>query len=76
MSKIERGKFPVIRVRKEFAHKLGLGNFPNFHASGSIVGMKKQFYGMDAQLIRCGSYIYKVTPEVYAEAKVLNRFFL
>lgn len=74
MSKMKRGKYPLIRVRKEFAHKLGLGNFPNFHASGSVIGMKQQFYGMYSQLIRCGSYIYKVTPEVYEEAKLLKRF--
>ena len=74
MAKNIRGTYPVVRVRKEFAHRLGLGNFPNFHASGSVSGMKKQFYGMDAQLIRCGSYIYNVTPEVYDEAIFLNKY--
>lgn len=66
--------YPLLRVRKEFASKLGLGNFPNFHASGSVTGMKKQFYGKSAQLVRCGQYIYNVTPEVYEEAKLLIRF--
>lgn len=39
--------------------------FPNFSVSGSIKGMKKLYYGMDALLIKSGSYIYKVTQEVY-----------
>lgn len=44
-----------------------LVELPNFSASGSISGMKKQFYGQDALLIRCGSYIYNATskPELY-----------
>lgn len=40
--------------------RLGISDFPNFFANGSIKGMKKQFYGEDALLIRCGSYIYHV----------------
>jgi len=34
--------------------------FPNFSASGSIKGMKEKYYGKDALLVRCGSYIYYV----------------
>lgn len=34
--------------------------FPNFSATGSIKGMKEKYYGEDALLIRCGSYIYYV----------------
>lgn len=34
---------------------------PNFSRTGSIAGMKRQFYGKDAKLIRCGSWIYNVT---------------
>lgn len=46
---------------------IDLSNFPNFHKSGSILGMKKLYYGMDSLLIRKGSYIYNVTsqPEIY-----------
>lgn len=66
--------YPLLRVRKEFASKLGLGNFPNFHASGSVTGMKKMYYGKSALLIRCGSYIYNVTPEVYHEAELIIKF--
>lgn len=44
-----------------------LDDFPNFHKSGSIRGMKKLYYGKDALLVRCGSYIYNVTrqPDIY-----------
>lgn len=43
-----------------------LKNFPNFHASGSIRGMKR-YYGKNALLVRCGQWIYTVTdrPELY-----------
>lgn len=37
-----------------------LEGFPSFDASGSVKGMKKKFYGKDALLVRCGSYIYHV----------------
>ena len=45
--------------------------FPNFHKTGSITGMKNQFYGKEALLVRCGSFIYNVTslPGIYEMAK-------
>jgi len=51
--------------------KVGIDNFPSFHKSGSIHGMKKKYYGKDALLVRCGNYIYNVTthPEIYRMAK-------
>lgn len=47
--------------------RLGIDDYPNFHVSGSIKGMKKQYYGKDALLVRCGSYIYNVSknPSIY-----------
>lgn len=47
--------------------KLGINQFPNFSGSGSIIGMKEKFYGKNALLVRCGSYIYNVTrkPLIY-----------
>lgn len=41
--------------------------FPNFHRSGSIRGMKRLYYGKDALLVRCGQWIYNVTsnPDIY-----------
>jgi len=40
--------------------KVRIDAFPNFSASGSVRGMKEMYYGNDALLIRCGSYIYCV----------------
>lgn len=51
--------------------RITISRFPNFHKSGSIRGMKKQYYGVAALLVRCGSYIYNVTsePNIYYNAK-------
>lgn len=48
---------------KRDAGKAGISDFPNFHISGSIAGMKKLFYGRDALLVRCGRFIYNVSSE-------------
>ena len=50
--------------------KFSIERFPNFSRTGSIAGMKKKYYGKDALLVRCGSYIYNVTsaPEIYIHA--------
>lgn len=52
---------------KRDAARIGISRFPNFHRTGSIAGMKKLYYGKDALLVRCGSWIYNVTsePEIY-----------
>ena len=47
------------------SNKRMLSIFPNFDKSGSILGMKRMYYGKDALLVRCGGYIYKVTQEYY-----------
>lgn len=62
----------VLYLRREHAERFGLSNFPSFHRSGSITGMRKYFYGKDAPLVRSGSYIYKVTPEVYEQVKRMS----
>lgn len=51
--------------------RLGISQYPSFSASGSIRGMKKLYYGKDALLVRCGSYIYNVSskPSIYWAAK-------
>ena len=48
---------------KDLKHDLSI--FPNFSASGSIIGMKKLYYGKDAMLIKSGGYIYNVTKDIY-----------
>ena len=47
--------------------KCNLSSFPNFHISGSIKGMKEKYYGKDALLVKCRSYIYDVSccPDIY-----------
>lgn len=48
--------------------------YPNFHISGSIKGMRK-IYGKNALLVRWGSYIYNVPPQIYdlADDKISDR---
>ena len=45
--------------------KYKLSQYPNFSATGSIKGMKEQYYGKDVLLVRSGSYIYNVPANVY-----------
>lgn len=47
--------------------RLHIDDYPSFHKSGSVKGMKEKYYGKDALLVRCGSYIYNVTrnPGIY-----------
>ena len=40
-----------------------LKKFPNFHCTGSVKGMKEQYYGKDALLVRCGQFIYNVSSD-------------
>lgn len=48
-----------------------LSNFPNFHKSGSIMGMRKLYYGNNALLVKSGNYIYNVSsePSIYDDIK-------
>ena len=45
-----------------------IDDYPNFHKSGNVRGMKENVYGKDALLVRCGNYIYKVPKEIYDSA--------
>lgn len=53
---------------KSQADKFNLSQYPNFHASGSVAGMKKLYYGENALLVRSGQWIYKVPENVYNAA--------
>lgn len=55
-----KGKMKTRYLYVKDGKRFGIDNYPNFHRSGSIRGMKEKFYGKDASLVRCGSYIYKV----------------
>lgn len=60
----------VKRLSIEDGQKLGISNFPNFHKSGTVRGMKRLYYGMNALLVKCGSFIYNVSsqPSIYDAA--------
>lgn len=55
-------------MNKEEKKIYNLSQYPNFSATGNIYGMKKLYYGMDALLVRSGSWIYKVPQEIYDAA--------
>ena len=48
-----------LKVEKKYM----LSIFASFSANGSIKGMKDKYYGKNALLVKCGSYIYNVTPQ-------------
>ncbi|KKK83614.1 hypothetical protein LCGC14_2791600 [marine sediment metagenome] len=48
--------------------RLEIDRFPNFSHTGSIAGMKRMYYGKDALLVRCGSWIYNVPKAIYDSA--------
>ena len=54
------GKMRVKYLPVAEGRRLHIEVFPNFSASGSIKGMKDKFYGKNALLVKCGSYIYNV----------------
>lgn len=68
--RILQENYPVKYIHKRDYERYNLGEFPNFSASGNVSGMKKQYYGKDAKLVKCGSYIYNVSsePEIYDAA--------
>lgn len=45
--------------------KVHIEQYPNFHKSGSIKGMKEKYYGKNAMLVRCGDYNYNVPQRIY-----------
>lgn len=55
-------------MNKEQKKQYNLSRYPNFLATGSIEGMKRLYYGMDALLVRSGSWIYHVPKSVYDAA--------
>lgn len=50
--------------------RFSIDNFPNISASGSVMGMKNLYWGINALCVRCGGYIYNVTsmPKIYDAA--------
>lgn len=53
------------RSRKEYEQRTGnsakyIQNNPCIHISGSVRGMRKLFWGYKCDVVRVGSWIYKV----------------
>ena len=57
----------VKTLPKSVGKSIDIERFHNFSATGNITGMRKLYYGNDALLVRCGSWIYNVSkePKVY-----------
>lgn len=50
---------------KEYERRVGMSgkyvkNNPCIHATGSVKGMRKQFWGYRCDVVRVGNYIYNV----------------
>lgn len=60
----------VKRISKEEGERVEIHRFPNFSASGNVTGMRNLYYGRNALLVRCGSFIYNVSsePTIYENA--------
>lgn len=60
-------KLKIFKVRKAKGTCPDLSEYPNFHISGSVSGMKKMHYGKYSLLVRNGNYIYNVSsnPHIY-----------
>lgn len=57
----------VKRLYVSDGKSIGIERFPNFSVTGSVTGMRNLYYGENALLVRCGSYIYNVSrqPDIY-----------
>ena len=60
------------RMTIEQGRRVGIDRFPNFHRTGSVRRMKRLYYGSRCLLVRCGDYIYNVSPEpwIYYQATI------
>lgn len=47
------------------AHGISLDTFPSAGPRPNITGMKRMYWGKDALCLKVGTYVYKVTAEVY-----------
>ena len=58
-----RGRY--YRSEKEYMNAAGCNRVPKdcpcIHVSGSVRGMRKQFWGYECDVVRVGQWIYKVS---------------
>lgn len=68
-AKLTEERSPRVRTMSvSDGKRVRIDQYPSFSATGSITGMRKQYYGDKAYLVRCGSYIYNVPEDVYYQA--------
>lgn len=61
MSENERGKVYTLKQWITNGGNISdIENKPNFDASGSVVGMRKLYYGYSCDLVKYNGYYYKV----------------
>ena len=56
--------------RKLKAMGISLDGYPSAGPHPSITGMKKLYWGIDAYVVKSGSYIYKVSGDLYRRISV------
>ena len=61
-----------VKTGEDAYRLLNLQQFPNFHESGSIEGMRNRYYGKDAYLVHAGHYIYHVDEDTFMAVKDFN----
>jgi hypothetical protein len=64
----------MIYVNKHIARQIGLGNYPCAGRNPSVKGMRKQFWGRHAKLIKHRGFVYNVSPQAYANAVKLQKY--
>ena len=57
------GKYAYIK-KNIFVEKI-LAQYPSAGPNPNIKGMRKLYWGDDACIIKCGSYAYKVPPNIF-----------
>lgn len=61
-----------VKTGEDAYRLLNLQQFPNFHESGNIEGMRNRYYGKDAYLVHAGHYIYHVDEDTFRAVKDFN----
>lgn len=55
----------TLYIRKKDYDNTILSKCPSAGPHPNITGMKEKYWGKDALCIKCGSYVYLVTEEIY-----------
>lgn len=69
-------EYAVKRCSVADGDKIDIHQYANFSASGYVTGMKNNFYGKNATLVKCGNYIYNVPKEIYDNIDDIDKILL